>query len=82
LTFHTDREAVAAALMTLRPYTLKDLTLVYIKNTLELNNIVVSQGCLSNLKNSPNIQIGSEYLRLDFDSLDNLISPFKIKYEH
>lgn len=77
LTFHTDREAVAAALMTLRPYTLQDLSIVYIKNTLELNNLMVSEGCLPNLENRPNILIGSEYLRLDFDSLGNLISPFK-----
>jgi hypothetical protein len=81
LTFNTDREAVAAALMTLRPYTLQDLSIVYIKNTLELNNLMVSQGCLPNLGNSPNIQIGSKNFGLDFDASGNLISPFKMKYE-
>jgi hypothetical protein len=81
LAFATDREAVAAALMTLRPYTLQDLSIVYIKNTLELTNLMVSQGCLPDLEGRPNLHIGSESLRLEFDSSDNLISPFKIKYE-
>jgi len=81
LTFNTDQEAVAAVLMTLRPYTLQDLSIVYIKNTLELNNLMVSQGCLPNLGNSPNIQIGSKNFGLDFDASGNLISPFKMKYE-
>lgn len=81
LTFSTDRQAIAAALMTLRPYTLQDLSMVYIRNTLELTNLMVSRGCLSDLENRPDIQIGSESVRLDFDSSGNLISPFKIKYE-
>jgi hypothetical protein len=81
LTFITDREAVAAALTTLRPHTLQDLTIVYIKNTLELNNLLVSQGCLPYLENRPDIQIEPESFRLDFDSAGNLISPFKRIYE-
>jgi hypothetical protein len=81
LTFSTDREAIAAALMTLRPYTLQDLSIVHIKNTLELTNLMVSQGCLPDLENRPDIQIEPESFRLDFDSAGNLISPFKIKYE-
>jgi hypothetical protein len=81
LTFDTDREAVAAALMTLRPHTRQDLSMVYIQNTLELNRLMVSQGCLPNLEGRPNIEIGSESLELEFDSSGNLISPFKIKHE-
>lgn len=81
LTFDTDRAAVAAALMTLRPHTLQDLSIVYIKNTLELNRLMVSQGCLPNLEGRPNLYIESESLGLAFDSAGNLISPFKIKYE-
>jgi len=81
LTFSVDREAVAAALMTLRPYTLQDLTIVYIKNTLELNQLMVSQGCLPYLENRPGIQLAPESFRLDFDSAGNLISPFQTKYE-
>ena len=81
MTFDTDRAAVAAALMTLRPHTLQDLSIVYIKNTLELNRLMVSQGCLPNLEGRPNLYIESESLGLAFDSAGNLISPFKIKYE-
>lgn len=81
LSFDTDREAVAAALMTLRPHTLQDLSIVYIQNTLELNSLMVSQGCLPNLEGRPNLHIGSESLGLTFDSSGNLISPFKTKNE-
>ena len=81
LTFSTDREAIAAALMTLRPHDLLDLSIVYIKNTLELARLMVSQGCLPDLENRPDIQIDPESFSLDFDSSDNLISPFEKQYE-
>ena len=81
LTFDTDQEAVAAALMTLRPHTLQDLSIVYIQNTLELNRLMVSQGCFPYLEGRPNLHIGSESPGLVFDSSGNLISPFKIKNE-
>jgi hypothetical protein len=81
LTFDTDQEAVAAVLMTLRPHTLQDLSIVYIQNTLELKHLMVSQGCLSNLEGRPDLHIKSESLELAFDSSGNLISPFKTKYD-
>jgi hypothetical protein len=72
--FQTDREAVAAALMTLRPYTLDDLRIVHIKSTLELNNLLISQGCRSYLENKAEVYIEPENIELEFDASGNLIS--------
>ena len=74
LNYSTDREAIAAALMTIRPYTLEDLKIVHIKNTLELGIIMVSQGCLADLEARPDVSIDRENIQLEFDSHDNLIS--------
>ena len=50
LSFQTDREAIDAALKTLRPYHREDIRIVHIKNTLELTNLMVSVGCLDFFK--------------------------------
>ena len=72
--FETDREAIAAALMTIRPHTLHDLRIVHIKNTLKLANLMVSEGCLPELADTKNVDIGSESLSMEFDRAGNLIS--------
>jgi hypothetical protein len=77
LNYSTDREAIAAALMTIRPYTLDDLKIVHIKNTLELKIIMVSRGCLADLVARPDVSIDRQDIQLEFDSHDNLISKFK-----
>jgi hypothetical protein len=74
LAFESDREAIAAMLMTLRPFTLNDLRIVHIKNTLELSKLLVSQGCVARLERSPAIKIEPESHALDFDAAGNLIS--------
>ena len=73
MSFLSDREAIAAALMTIRPYTLEDLRIVHIKNTLELRSLMVSKGCLLDLANNHEVDIGSESLALKFDQAGNLI---------
>lgn len=74
LSYNTDWEAIAAALMTIRPYTLEDLKIVHIKNTLELEIMMVSQSCLADLEARPLVSIDREKIQLEFDSHDNLIS--------
>ena len=59
LAFKSDREALAAVLMTLRPYSMDDLRIVHIKNTLELTHLLVSQGCAPQLKANPNLHFES-----------------------
>jgi hypothetical protein len=75
LNYPNDREAIAASLMTLRPCTMEDMRIVHIKNTLELNSLLVSQGCLAQLKGKPDLEIVDEDLDLEFDQSSNLISP-------
>lgn len=67
LTYETDREAIEAALMTLRPYTLEDLRLVHIKNTLELNTLWVSEGCLPDLHSRSDVEIEPGRAFIGFD---------------
>jgi hypothetical protein len=74
MNFETDREAIAAALMTIRPHTLKDLRIVHIKNSLELTSLMVSEGCLPDLAKNKNVAIGSETLSMEFDPNGYLIS--------
>jgi hypothetical protein len=74
LAFKSDREALAAVLMTLRPYTMEDLRIVHIKNTLELTNLLVSQGCVPQLEAKTNVQIETDTCELEFDKNADLIS--------
>ena len=72
LTYASDREAIAAALLTIRPYTLNDLRIVHIKNTLMLDQLVVSDGCLAEINGRAGIRLEPEALRLTFDENENL----------
>ena len=74
LTFPTDREAIIAALRTLRPYSLEEIRIVHIKNTLELTSLMVSRGCLDSLEGKPDQIIGEDAMELEFDSSGDLIS--------
>jgi len=74
LSYSSDREAIAAALMTIRPYTQENLKIVHIKNTSELGQMVVSRGCLANLEDKRHVSIDRENIRFEFDSSGNLIS--------
>jgi hypothetical protein len=74
LTYKCDQDAIVAALTTIRPYRLEDLRIVHIKNTLELTKILVSEGCLSELSRTGNLEIGKTPLQLNFDEAGNLIS--------
>ena len=61
-------------LMTLRPYTMDDVRIVHIKNTLELTHLLVSRGCLPELVDKPGVQIEKDDVDLVFDTNDNLLS--------
>jgi hypothetical protein len=74
LAFGSDRDALAAVLMTLRPYTNDDVRIVHIRNTLELTQLLVSKGCLPELVHKPGIQIEKDDVDLLFDKNNNLLS--------
>jgi hypothetical protein len=67
LTYETDREAIEAALMTLRPYSLDDLRIVHIKNTLELNTLWLSEGCLPDLVTRSYVEVEPGRAFIGFD---------------
>ena len=72
LTLATEKQAVTAALMTLRPYTLDDLKVVHIKNTRDLGLMQVSRGCLPELETREDIRIVSAGFPMAFDDKGQL----------
>jgi len=72
LTLGTEKEAIAAALMTIGPYNPEDVRIVHIKNTLELTHLTVSRGCLGALKGRP-ILMESPSSVMAFDDSGDLL---------
>ncbi|MGM0395316.1 MAG: DUF362 domain-containing protein, partial [Thermodesulfobacteriota bacterium] len=72
LTLATEKQAVAAALMTLGPYTLDDLKVVHIKNTRDLTQMLVSKGCLPELAGRKDICIVSAGSPMGFDEAGHM----------
>ncbi|MGD0982634.1 MAG: DUF362 domain-containing protein [Acidimicrobiales bacterium] len=75
LTLPTDRDAIGAMLDTLRPFTAEDLRLVHIKSTLEVEHLVVSEGCLPALQGRSDVIIEEEPRFFGFDEDARLVSP-------
>jgi hypothetical protein len=75
LTVPTERDAIAAMLGTLRPFTAEDLRLVHIRSTLAVERLVVSEGCLPELRDRPDVLVEEEPLSLGFDEDARLVSP-------
>ena len=79
LAYDNDRQALAAALMTIRPSPADEVGIVYIKNTLELKQILVSQAYAEQVGGDPALEIEAVGQRLEFDSQGMLKSPFEAK---
>jgi hypothetical protein len=75
LTLATEREAIAAALATVRPFTLEDLRIIHIRSTLALEYLAASEGCLAVLQGRDDVVVGSEIFRMGFDERGELVSP-------
>jgi hypothetical protein len=75
LTVPTDRDAIAAMLATIRPFTAHDLRLVHIKSTVALEHLVVSEGCLEALSDRSDVLVDEEPRYLGFDEDARLVSP-------
>ena len=56
-TVPTDRDAIAALLATLRSFTMDDLRIVHVRNTFDLERLVVSEGCLPYLKEQARVLV-------------------------
>jgi hypothetical protein len=77
LAYDNDRQALAAALMTIRPAQADEVGIVYIKNTLELKHMMVSQVYSEQVRNDPALVIEAVGKRLEFDPQGMLKSPFQ-----
>jgi hypothetical protein len=68
MTYTTDLEAIGAALTTIRPYAKKDLGVVRIKNTMDLETILVSEAYLEEMQCLDTIDIVGESNELEIDA--------------
>ena len=77
LTLSTERDAIHAALSTIRPHTIDDVRIVQIRNTSEVTPLLVSQGCLPALRGREDIEYGPSDLRIEFDAHGDMLSPLR-----
>jgi hypothetical protein len=68
LVFSSEREAIAALLTTIRPYGDADLRLVWIRDTMRLERLLVSRGCLERLNARWELEVDPGERRLQFDA--------------
>jgi hypothetical protein len=68
---------IEAVLMSIRPYKFSDLGIVHIKNTLEIDRVMVSEPYESELRDNPDFEIEAVNLSLRFDGQGMLRSPFQ-----
>jgi hypothetical protein len=78
LTYPNDRIALKNALLTLRPYTMQDLRLVHIKNTMELKHMLVSEGCWAEMKESSGVTLEGDVTPWSFDADNEMVSPLMV----
>jgi Lactate racemase N-terminal domain len=79
LTLPTERDAVAAALATVRPHGLEDVRIVHIANTSEVGRLLVSEGCLTALEGREGLEIGATRFWLEFDAQGNIVTPLNLR---
>jgi hypothetical protein len=76
LTYDNDHQALSAALTTIRPSQPDEIGILYIKNTLELSRMMVSQAYTEQLESNPDVVVEAVEKRLEFDNEGMLKSPF------
>jgi hypothetical protein len=69
----TDRQAIAAAIMFCWGVDETKVKIIRIKNTLQLQNILVSESLLNDVKADPRLEIIGEAQSLPFDKFGNLL---------
>ena len=72
MTFECDKDALDAAISTCGLDNVEDIRIVWIKSTLDLEKIIVSEGYLENLYGCDDIEQISSAKEITFDSLGNL----------
>ena len=76
LHFSTDRECIERLLPTCGKADTEDCTLVWIRNTLELEHALVSENILPQIADDPGIRVLGKPRELPFDSAGNLVGGF------
>jgi hypothetical protein len=72
----TDREAIDQALATSGPVTPESVRLVWIRNTMALGEMFVSEGLLEEARKKAGVEVIGEARELSFDSLGGLVNPW------
>ncbi|MDW7673372.1 MAG: lactate racemase domain-containing protein [Bacillota bacterium] len=70
---NTEKEALAVALKTCNRVDVSKAKIVFIKNTLELNTILVSGPVLAEIEHDENVEIIGQELKLTFDETGKLL---------
>ncbi|MGE5644593.1 MAG: hypothetical protein ACM336_02255 [Acidobacteriota bacterium] len=71
--FATDRECLERIATTVGKFDQKDVTIAWIRNTMELGLFAFSETLLPEIKQNPNLEIVSEPRELEFNSDGNLV---------
>ena len=80
--FAEDRTCIEKILPTCGKLDVSECTIAWIRNTLELGELMVSENLLDEMRRSPEIEILSEPEEMEFDSDGNLISVFEPAAAH
>jgi hypothetical protein len=74
--YATDRECLETVALTVGKMDPADVTFGWIRNTLELSELLLSENLRQEVAGNPLIEIGSDSCELPFDRDGNLVSPF------
>lgn len=75
--FPSDRDCIEKILETCGRLHLDDVTIVWIPNTMDIGECMVSENLLDEVRQNPEIEIISSSQAIEFDSAGNLIPAFK-----
>ena len=73
--FHSAQDAILSLLTTMRPVPPEDVRIVYIRNTMALDRVWVSVGCLDQIDEAKAV-VSPAARELAFDQTGKLVSPF------
>jgi hypothetical protein len=68
----SEEKAISVILNTIRPYTLDDLKIVHIKNTMDLDEMYLSPACLTDLKPEHPVVVEPQLLQMQFSRAGEL----------
>jgi hypothetical protein len=75
--FPTDRECLERISTTVGKFDSAEITVGWIRNTMELALLAASENLLPEIRRNPNLEILGEPRELDFDAEGNLLSPLR-----